>query len=76
MRIQRSFRFLSGYLMHDNFGSLVNENWDNVRSLEDSIKRFMAAVKVWNKNIYGYILERKRAIFNRLGGIQKALEKH
>ncbi|KAA3462999.1 reverse transcriptase [Gossypium australe] len=52
---------------------MVNENWNNGSSLEESIRTFTAAAKMWNKNVFGHIL--KRNIINRLNGTQRALER-
>lgn len=52
---------------------MVNGNWDSGSSLEESIRKFTATAKMWNKKVFGHIL--KRNIINQLDGTQRALER-
>lgn len=54
--------FLSGWLSHNNFSSMVNENWNNENPMEESVKKFMATTKRWNKDLFGHIMKSKRNI--------------
>ncbi|TYJ03822.1 hypothetical protein E1A91_A12G054100v1 [Gossypium mustelinum] len=61
----RPFQFLSGWLSHSNFSSMV----------EDYVKKFMATTRTWNMDVFENILKRKRNMMNRLDGFQIVLER-
>lgn len=44
-KVPRPFRFLSGWLNHDDFSTLVVANWSREACLEGSVCRFVDAVK-------------------------------
>lgn len=47
-KVERPFRFLSEWLTHDGFSSLVVENWRRYICLEGSVVNFVEAAKKWN----------------------------
>ena len=53
---------------------MVREAWAGMDdNLEVAISRFINRAQKWNKEIFGNVFLRKKKIFNRLLGIQKAL---
>ncbi|KAE8674092.1 hypothetical protein F3Y22_tig00111769pilonHSYRG00381 [Hibiscus syriacus] len=45
------FRYFSGWLKHDDFSRMVEDNWVNGESLFDSISAFTNAAYTWNKEL-------------------------
>ena len=60
-------------MSHPLFGKLLLDNWTDHFDLEGNLQQFTEVVKIWNKEIFGNIFQRKARIEARLKGIQKAL---
>jgi len=60
-------------MSHLLFGKLLSDNWTNHHELEGNLQKFTEAMKIWNKEVFGNIFQRKARIEARLKGIQKAL---
>ncbi|KAK8669377.1 hypothetical protein V6N13_106809 [Hibiscus sabdariffa] len=69
----KHFRYFFGWLSHDDFPRLVQDNWKPSEDIVDTIKNFTKAAMVWNDTVFGYIGTKKRILIARLRGIQKAL---
>lgn len=67
---------MSGWLSYSGFSNFVNENWDGDSLLEDVVSNFVNVVKKWNKDVFGNILTRKRALLARLRGIQRCMKRY
>lgn len=40
----------------------------------DSLNNFTSSVKVWNRDVYGFLRARKRTLLRSLNSIQKAID--
>ena len=72
----RPFRFLASWLTNDHFNNFVKQTWDPQASYSDAASTFVKNVKVWNREVFGNIFQRKRILMARINGIQAALEKY
>lgn len=72
----RPFRFLSAWLMHKEFGKLVEDNWNAHGCLKETVQNFTAAAKRWSSEVFGNILKKKRILIARISGIQRCLENY
>ncbi|KAA3482036.1 RNA-directed DNA polymerase (Reverse transcriptase) [Gossypium australe] len=70
----RPFRFLAGWTLHNNFSNLVKGKWEFKGNMTDSLNKFIASVKDWNRDVYGFLGNRKRKLMRALNNIQKTLE--
>ncbi|KAA3486878.1 LINE-1 reverse transcriptase isogeny [Gossypium australe] len=70
----RPFRFLAGWTMHNNFSNFVKGKWEFKGNMTDSLNNFTAFVKDWNRDVYGFLGNRKRKLMRSLNNIQRALE--
>ena len=73
LHLPRPFRFQLAWMSQPLFGKLLLDNWTDHFDLEGNLQQFTEAVKIWNKEIFGNIFQRKARIEARLMGIQKAL---
>ncbi|KAA3474645.1 reverse transcriptase [Gossypium australe] len=71
----RPFRFLAGWTQHKNFSNLVKGKWEFKGNMIDSLNNFTNFVKEWNRDVYGFLGDRKRKLMRSLNNIQKALER-
>ncbi|KAL4388860.1 hypothetical protein GQ457_09G013220 [Hibiscus cannabinus] len=69
----KHFRYFSGWLSHDDFPHIVQDNWQASENIVDTFKNFAKATAVWNDTVFGYIGTKKRILMAQLRGIQKAL---
>ncbi|KAA3453866.1 reverse transcriptase [Gossypium australe] len=70
----RPFRFLAGWTMHNNFNNFVKDNWEFKGNMSDSLHNFTDSVKNWNRDVYGFLGNRKRKLMRSLNNTQKLLE--
>nr|POE97400.1 hypothetical protein CFP56_31090 [Quercus suber] len=73
LHLPRPFRFQQFWLSHPQFGKLQSDNWLEHYELDANLQNFTEVVKIWNKEVFGNIFQRKARIEARLNGIQKAL---
>ncbi|XP_057419026.1 uncharacterized protein LOC130713258 [Lotus japonicus] len=69
----RPFRFLASWLTHDDFPRVVEESWQRGDDWLHSSNGFREDVLVWNQEVFGNILKRKRRLIRRLEGINQRL---
>ncbi|KAH9788525.1 reverse transcriptase domain-containing protein [Citrus sinensis] len=72
----RPFRFLASWLTNDQFNNFVKQTWDPKASYSDAASNFVKEVKVWNREVFGNIFQRKRVLMARINEIQAALENY
>ncbi|KAA3472023.1 reverse transcriptase [Gossypium australe] len=70
----RPFRFLAGWTLHNNFSNFVKGKWEFKGNMTESLNNFTAFVKDWNRDVYGFLGNKKRKLMRSLNNIQKALE--
>ncbi|KAK8618086.1 hypothetical protein V6N13_115961 [Hibiscus sabdariffa] len=68
-----SFRYFTGWQLHDDFRRMILDNWRPTSSLSETIRSFTIAVEDWNNNIFGHIGTRKRILQARLRAVQRVL---
>lgn len=74
---KRLLKFEVAWILHDSFNDVVIEAWHENVGWEDATSKFSNSIRVWNHNLFGNILWRKKKITTRLDGIdkKKVLEK-
>ncbi|TYH05308.1 hypothetical protein ES288_A08G072900v1 [Gossypium darwinii] len=55
----RPFRFLAGWMKHNNFLTFVKEKLNFARNMAVSLSSFTTCIKYWNKNVYGFLGSQK-----------------
>ena len=58
------------WMSHPLFLKVVNDSWIKDGSLKENVEKFTADVKIWNKEVFGDIFQRKKWVEARLRGIQ------
>ncbi|KAE8691775.1 hypothetical protein F3Y22_tig00110879pilonHSYRG00019 [Hibiscus syriacus] len=69
------FRCFSGWLQHDDFSRMVEDNWVNSETLSGTISHLTEAADTWNKTVFGYIGTKKKIIMVRLRGVHISLNR-
>lgn len=57
-------------MSHPLFSKDVNESWTEDGSLKENVEKFTVDVKIWNKEVFDDIFQRKKWVEERLRGIQ------
>ncbi|KAA3475230.1 Retrovirus-related Pol polyprotein LINE-1 [Gossypium australe] len=70
----RPFRFLVGWTMHNKFKNFVKDKWEFKGNMSDSLHNFTNSVKNWNRDVYGFLGNRKRKLMRSLKNTHKILE--
>lgn len=72
-RLDRPFRFEKMWLSHPGFCRVVEDAWDCSPSLNLAISSFKTLASSWTREIFGNLFAKKRKIFARISGLEKAL---
>ncbi|CAL1358518.1 unnamed protein product [Linum trigynum] len=75
-RKKRPFRFLAAWLCHESFPSTIDSAWTRGRDFNLSLIDFQEALQTWNKNVFGNIFKRKRALSNKLARWELINDRH
>ena len=67
------FRFLAAWLSHSHFEQLVHENWSPIAPLSRKLQHLASNLERWNRDVFGNLFFRKRQLWARIDGIQRAL---
>lgn len=65
----RPFRFVSAWIRHRGFFSMVEKEWEKKECPPESLKCFSEKLLSWNKDTFGNIFQRKRRCSLRLEGV-------
>ena len=60
-------------MSHPLFPGVVSDSWVEDGPLKLNFEKFTADVKIWNKEVFGDIFQRKKRIEARLKGIQSRI---
>ena len=60
------------WLSHPSFSDIMQDAWANPSSLSHAVSKFTDKAKVWNRNVFGNLLHRKKRTLARLRGVQIA----
>ena len=60
-------------MSHPLFSEVVADSWSVDGPLKLNVEKFTAEVKIWNKEVFGDIFQRKKRVEARLRGIQSRL---
>ncbi|KAH9730831.1 putative ribonuclease H protein [Citrus sinensis] len=71
----KPFRFMAAWLTDSRFENFMENNWNNDVSYYQAASKFTKQVQQWNKDTFGNILQRKKGLLARIGGVQRALER-
>ena len=71
----RPFRFIAAWVLHENFDTFVQKEWESNRSWEDNISNFTNACLEWNKSVFGHTEARKRMLLRRLDGVNDVVRR-
>ena len=69
----RPFRFQPMWMSHPLFSEVVADSWSVDGPLKLNVEKFTAEVKIWNREVFGDIFQRKKRVKARLRGIQSRL---
>ena len=70
--MRKSSDFSLGFI-HEGFGQLTLESWQEDGDLMQNIRTFTEKAQTWNKHVFGDIFRKKRRIMLRLEGISANL---
>ncbi|XP_015933190.1 uncharacterized protein LOC107459476 [Arachis duranensis] len=70
-RGEKPFCFEAMWATHPEFSEFIQRSWNQNNHFYQNLKTLTQKLKVWNKEIFGHILKKKRRILNRLEGIQR-----
>lgn len=65
--VERSFRFDTAWLQHNEFADFVRKSWEAGIEVPKALEGLSTQLKVWNRVVYGNIFQRKRRVLARLG---------
>ena len=68
---RKPFRFEAAWLHHDEFAEFLRKGWETGFEVPKALEKLTADLKVWNRDVYENIFQRKRRVLARLGGVQK-----
>lgn len=71
----RPFRFHASWMLHADFKSLVEREWNWEGDLSQTPKSFPEKLQAWNHDTFGNIFRRKKRNQLRVEGVQRSLEK-
>ncbi|GMJ02918.1 hypothetical protein HRI_003961000 [Hibiscus trionum] len=69
------FRYVFAWHGSEGYDDVVEKAWDGSISYANNISKMQADLSIWNSQSFGSLGHRKRRIFARLGGIERALER-
>lgn len=70
---QRVFKFQLAWFTHQDFHPFVDSRWKQGDSWHLASSSFTEEVKLWNKNVFGNIFQKKQKILKRLEGVDRRL---
>ncbi|XP_030934127.1 uncharacterized protein LOC115959733 [Quercus lobata] len=56
----RHFRFQPMWMSHPLFSEVVTDSWTEDGPLKSNVEKFTADVKIWNREVFGDIFQRKK----------------
>ncbi|KAI9100938.1 hypothetical protein K1719_024062 [Acacia pycnantha] len=71
----RHFKFEAMWLMHDQFETLMKNNWKGEEDVHVKLSLFQQDLIRWNKEVFGRIEARKKRLLNRLNGVQRSIDR-
>ncbi|XP_061998979.1 uncharacterized protein LOC133716290 [Rosa rugosa] len=72
-----AFRFQAMWFSHANYDEFVSTTWMGLTGdFSAKINALSKALAQWNKDVFGHLFHRKRKLLARIGGIQKARDRH
>ncbi|CAI0395768.1 unnamed protein product [Linum tenue] len=66
----RPFRFEAAWLTSDSFSDFLTGNWNPQIPLPEALESLSERLKLWNRNSFGNIFQKKRRLLKRIQGIQ------
>ncbi|PRQ56922.1 putative endonuclease/exonuclease/phosphatase [Rosa chinensis] len=76
-RSSSPFRFQAMWFSHTNYSEFVSNSWNGLHGeFHSKIMCLSSAISKWNREVFGHLFQKKRRILARIGGIQKACDKH
>ena len=69
----KPFRFQPKWMSYPLFPKVVADSWTVDGPQKLNVEKFTADVKIWNREVFGDIFQRKKRIEARLRGIQTRL---
>jgi hypothetical protein len=71
---RRPFRFLTGWINHEDFEGLMHREWRNeLTSWNSNLYHLKEALKVWNRDVFGNIFVRKKYLLRQLCRIEREM---
>ncbi|CAL1359886.1 unnamed protein product [Linum trigynum] len=66
----RPFRFLAPWISHDDFPNVLDRGWRPQEGYLVSMQGLTEKLKVWNKEVFGNIFQRKKELRSRLSKLE------
>ncbi|XP_024158077.2 uncharacterized protein LOC112165700 [Rosa chinensis] len=71
------FRFQAMWFSHANYNDFVSSTWNSLSgNFSTRVQNLSIAFAKWNKEVFGHLFQKKKNILARIGGIQKAKDRH
>ena len=67
--VERPFRFEAAWLQHGKFTEFIRKSWETDREVPEALDGLFSQLRIWNKEVYGNIFQRKKKVLNRLRGV-------
>ncbi|XP_061343597.1 uncharacterized protein LOC133289632 [Gastrolobium bilobum] len=65
------FRFIAAWQDHEEFQSILSNNWNRERQMHANLKQLSYSLTDWNKTSFGNITHRKNLTLSKLAKVQK-----
>lgn len=69
----RPFRFQAAWLTHRQFMEFIRREWPTEGSMKQRLEDLGGSLKLWNRDVFGHIKQRKDRLRARLAGVQRVL---
>ncbi|KAI9111425.1 hypothetical protein K1719_017115 [Acacia pycnantha] len=71
--MNRPFRFIAAWVLHDQFDNFVRQSWSPNMAWVQNTDQFTAACTKWNKEVFRHTEGRKKKLLRRLDGINRVV---
>ncbi|XP_028790082.1 uncharacterized protein LOC114746054 [Neltuma alba] len=68
---ERPFRFFAPWVLHEEFGNFVKDNWAMKGDWNSDVHDFKAALSRWNVQVFGHVQRTKGKLYRRLEGLSR-----
>ncbi|KAI9113388.1 hypothetical protein K1719_015913 [Acacia pycnantha] len=73
--MNRPFRFIAAWVLHDQFDNFVRQSWSPNMAWVQNTNQFTTACSKWNKEVFRHTEGRKKLLLRRLDGINRVVSR-